>query len=47
VTRIFADHFPFLSHVEETAAWLKGVLEEIKWAAKLWQGFRVPRKPAT
>ena len=30
VTRIFADHFPFLSHMEETAAWLKGVLEEIK-----------------
>lgn len=30
VARIFADHFPFLSHVEETAAWLKGVLEEIK-----------------
>jgi len=30
VTRISADHFPFLSHVEETAAWLKGVLEEVK-----------------
>jgi hypothetical protein len=30
VTRIIADHFPFLSHMEETAAWLKGVLEEIK-----------------
>jgi hypothetical protein len=28
VTRIFADHFPFLSHPEETASWLKGVLQE-------------------
>ena len=28
VTRIFTDHFPFLSHVEETALWLKGVVEE-------------------
>ena len=28
VTRVYTDHFPFLSHVEETAAWLKGVLEE-------------------
>ena len=27
VKRIFADHFPSLSHVQETASWLKGVLE--------------------
>jgi hypothetical protein len=28
VTRMLADHFPFLSHMEETASCLKGVLEE-------------------
>ena len=28
MTWMFADHFPCLSRVEETASWLKGVLEE-------------------
>jgi hypothetical protein len=28
VTRIVADHFPFLSHVDATASWVKGVVEE-------------------
>lgn len=27
VERINADHFPFLSHVEETALWIKAVME--------------------
>lgn len=28
VTRIVADHFPFVSHVDATASWLKGAMEE-------------------
>jgi hypothetical protein len=41
VTRIFADHFPFLSHLEETASWLKGVVEEKNLSESDLTGFRL------
>ena len=30
VTRMHADHFPYISHMEETALWIKGVMEGTK-----------------
>ncbi len=30
VERMYADHFPYLSHPEETALWIKGVMEGTK-----------------